>query len=96
MGVSAERGRNKNELLKRICALANTTGGILLWGVDSETHRVQGVNLNEEERLQVLEEMKSWSNWDEKEDNLFHGRVLIIKKFIEVRPDPLDFLGVKE
>ena len=54
------------------------------------------MKLNEEERLQVLEEMKSWSNWDEKEDNLFHGRVLIIKKFIEVRPDPLDFLGVKE
>ena len=48
VGVSAKRGRNRNELMKRISAFCNTTGGILLWGVDSETHRVEGVKLNED------------------------------------------------
>ena len=34
MGVGEAKGKNKYELMRRICALGNAGGGILFWGVN--------------------------------------------------------------
>ena len=50
MGVGEKKGKNKNELLRRICALGNAGGGILFWGINEETLEVEGIKLTDEER----------------------------------------------
>ena len=36
--------------MRRICALSNAGGGILLWGINEETLGVDGIKLTAEER----------------------------------------------
>ena len=50
IGVGGKRGRYKNELLRRICALGNAGGGILFWGLNPDNGRVQGIKFTEEEK----------------------------------------------
>ena len=34
IGIEENRGKNKYELMRRICALGNAGGGILIWGIN--------------------------------------------------------------
>ena len=34
MGIGEAKGKNKYELMRRMCALGNAGGGILFWGVN--------------------------------------------------------------
>ena len=38
--IGTNKGKYKFELMRRICALANAGGGILLWGIDESTAKV--------------------------------------------------------
>lgn len=54
VGLGEKKGRFKDEQLKRICALANAGRGILVWGVNEETDRVEGIKMDEKLRKKVL------------------------------------------
>ena len=49
VGVDLKTGKNKYELLRRICSLGNLGGGILCWGIDCN-NKVEGIKLNSEEK----------------------------------------------
>ena len=48
--IGEKKGKNKFELLRKICALGNAGGGILFWGVNENTNRVEGISLKDQER----------------------------------------------
>ena len=82
IGIEEDKGRNKYELMRRICALGNAGGGILFWGINEETLRVDGIKLTAEERQKIRTEMKQWHNE-------YHGRLHLKKNFLKVIADPL-------
>ena len=40
MVIGEDRGAYKYELMRRVCALGNAGGGILIGGVNEDTHRI--------------------------------------------------------
>lgn len=46
IGISKFRSKRNYEIVKRICALANIGGGVLLVGVDESEKRVQGLKIS--------------------------------------------------
>ena len=48
IGIGEKKGKNKYEIMRRVCALGNAGGGILFWGINEETHRVEGIQFGEE------------------------------------------------
>ena len=46
--IGERKGKYKYEIMRRICAIANAGGGILFWGVNEQTNRVEGIKLNKE------------------------------------------------
>ena len=63
--------------------MCNEGGGILFWGINEDTHNVEGMKLNSDEKEKILKGLRSWQ--DE-----FDGRLHSKKEFLEVREDPFN------
>ena len=45
IGIGEKKGKYKYALLRRINALGNAGGGILFWGINEKTKRVEGLKI---------------------------------------------------
>ena len=68
--------------MRRICALGNTGGGILFWGVNELTSKVQGINLSPKERENIPNYIRQW-------EGEFNQSFIMRQRFLQARPDPL-------
>ena len=83
IGIGEEKGKYKYALLRRINALGNAGGGILFWGVNEKTKRVEGIKIAEKEREKITQEIRLWHDEDKE-------RIHIKKKFLPVHQDPFN------
>ena len=79
-GVDWKTGKNKYELLRRICCLGNQGGGVLCWGI-SRDNMIEGLKLSEEEKEKILLETEEWKNE-------FVGSLTLKREFVPVLADP--------
>ena len=45
-GSWREKGSYKYELMRKICTLGNARGGILIWGTNYDTFRIEEIKVN--------------------------------------------------
>ena len=64
-------------------------GGLLIWGVNPETNKVEGVKLATKEREAILKEVQSWPVH-------YEGGLLLKSKFVEVQEDPFNPSDVED